>query len=276
MQLALARLQPRWPVRAEPGKVALACHGVTVRHGAATALDGVDLEVRGGEVVALVGPNGAGKSTLVAVLAGDQRPSQGGVEIAGAALDEWTTVELAVRRAVLLQQTELSFPFTVLDVVRMGRAPWGGAGEDRGVDDDEVVARAMSRTDVSQFASRVYTSLSGGERARAALARVLAQDADVLLLDEPTAALDIRHQEQVLGVAREEAAAGRAVVVVMHDLGLAAAHSDRVVVLSRGVVRAQGAPGEVLTAELLSEVYETPIELVENPRNGQVLVVPLR
>jgi iron complex transport system ATP-binding protein len=190
-------------------------------------------------------------------------------------LGDWSTVELAMRRAVLLQQVSMSFPFTVLQAVRMGRAPWERAGGDL-IDDDAIVMDAMARTDVLQFAERVYMSLSGGERARAALARVLAQDTHVLLLDEPTAALDIRHQEQVLGLAGQLARQGRAVAVVMHDLGLAAAHADRVVVLSGGQLVADGAPEQVLTSDLLTEVYECPIEVVRHPRTDHLLVVPRR
>jgi iron complex transport system ATP-binding protein len=268
------RRQPRQPGPSLPGAVMMSAAGVSVGYGGVPVLTDVGIEVRAGEVLALVGPNGAGKSTLLSVLSGDVGASSGEVVVDGAPLGSWSTVELAMRRAVLLQQVGMSFPFTVLQMVRMGRAPWAGLdAEDR---DDDVVYDAMVATDVLQFAERVFMSLSGGERARAALARVLAQEAPILLLDEPTAALDIRHQEQVLALARERAAKGDAVVVVMHDLGLAAAHSDRVVILSHGRIRAVGTPDEVMTAELLGEVYECPIELVRNPRTGQLLVIPWR
>jgi iron complex transport system ATP-binding protein len=274
MSLTLpVRRSARLPEPHERGSVAASCHGVHVELGGNAVLDDVDLEVRAGEVLALVGPNGAGKSTLVSVLAGDVRADRGEVVVDGRPLGEWSTVELAMRRAVLLQQVGMSFPFTVVQAVQMGRAPWLGYADEL---DDEVVQRSMVDTDVEHLAGRVYMSLSGGERGRAALARVLAQQAGILLLDEPTAALDIRHQEQVLALARRRAADGDAVVVVMHDLGLAAAHADRVVILSRGRVRAQGAPEEVMTSELLGEVYECPIELVRHPRTGALLVVPYR
>ncbi|CAN5394174.1 heme ABC transporter ATP-binding protein [soil metagenome] len=268
------RRSARLPGTSLPGSVMMSASGVSVSYDGVSVLSDVDIEVRAGEVLALVGPNGAGKSTLLSVLSGDVTPSSGQVLVDGAALGSWSTVELAMRRAVLLQEVSLSFPFTVLQTVRMGRAPWAGLpAEDR---DDEAVYEAMVETDVLQFAERVFMSLSGGERARAALARVLAQEAPILLLDEPTAALDIRHQEQVLSLARARAAQGDAVVVVMHDLGLAAAHSDRVVILHNGRVRALGTPDDVMTEELLGEVYECPIELVRNPRTGQLLVIPWR
>jgi iron complex transport system ATP-binding protein len=270
----LVRRAPRQVERAAPGEVVMRAEGVSVAYGGFPVLDEVDLDVRAGEVLALVGPNGAGKSTLLSVLSGDVEPSAGTVTVDGGPLGSWSTVELAMRRAVLLQQVAMSFPFTVLQAVRMGRAPW--AGQDEEELDDQIVHEAMASTDVLQFAERVFMSLSGGERARAALARVLAQQAPILLLDEPTAALDIRHQEEVLSLARLQAERGDAVVVVMHDLGLAAAHADRVVILSHGRVRAVGAPDEVMTAELLGEVYECRIEMVRNPRTGQLLVVPWR
>jgi iron complex transport system ATP-binding protein len=276
MSLTLTRRGgPRLPGEHVAGQVALECRDVTVAYGPTTILQGVDLQVRSGEVLALVGPNGAGKSTLVSVLSGDLAPTSGQVVLDDRPLGDWSTVELAMRRAVLLQQVSMSFPFTVLQAVRMGRAPWERAGGEL-LDDDAIVMDAMARTDVLQFAERVYMSLSGGERARAALARVLAQDTHVLLLDEPTAALDIRHQEQVLGLAGQLARQGRAVAVVMHDLGLAAAHADRVVVLSGGQLVADGAPEQVLTSELLTEVYECPIEVVRHPRTDHLLVVPRR
>lgn len=276
MNLTLTRRSTtRLPDPGAHGEVALACCGVTVRYGDRVVLEQVDLELRAGEVLALVGPNGAGKSTLVAVLSGDLAPAEGQVLLDGAPLGQWSTIEVALRRAVLLQQTAMSFPFTVLQAVRMGRSPWEAAGIDD-VDGDRIVAESMARTDVVQFADRVFMSLSGGERARAALARVLAQDTHVLLLDEPTAALDIRHQEQVLTVAGRLAAEGRAVAVVMHDLGLAAAHADRVAVLSGGRILAEGPPGAVLTSELLSQVYECPIEVLRHPRTDALLVVPQR
>jgi iron complex transport system ATP-binding protein len=139
-----------------------------------------------------------------------------------------------------------------------------------------IVAAAMVDAEVGHLATRVYTSLSGGEQARAAFARVLAQDARLLLLDEPTAALDVRHQEQVLAVARRRTAEGGAVVVAMHDLGAAAAHADRIVVMEAGRIRAEGSPADVLTPELLSAVWRHPIDVVRHPETGRLIVVPHR
>ncbi|MFH9422911.1 heme ABC transporter ATP-binding protein [Streptomyces sp. NPDC017529] len=265
--------------RTLPGPVAegtayARARGLGVRLGGRTVLDGVDLEVTAGRVLALVGPNGAGKSTLLAALAADQPATAGEVRVDGRPAPAWTAPELALRRAVLPQSAALAFPFTVEEVVRMGRAPW--AGTPREDEDGAAVAEAMAATEVAGFAGRPFSALSGGERARVALARVLAQRAPLLLLDEPTAALDLRHQELVLRVCRERAAAGAAVAVVLHDLGLAGAYADRAALLHDGTVAAQGPPAEVFEAELLSRVYRQPVEVIGHPRTGTPLVMPLR
>jgi iron complex transport system ATP-binding protein len=268
------RRSTRLPGPPPPDGVSLRVRDVSLAFGGTPILRDVSVDVRDGELLALVGPNGAGKSTLLAVMAGDVRPDRGSVELDGADVHSWTHVELAMRRAVLLQQLTMTFPFTVRQTVEMGRSPW--AGQDAEDDDERRVAEAMAATDVAHLAERTFPSLSGGERARAGMARVVAQDARVMLLDEPTAALDVRHQEQLLDLSREMARAGGTVVVVMHDLGLAAAYADRVVVLRDGAVRADGPPAEVMTAELLSDVYEHPIEVLRHPRTGDLLVVPDR
>nr|WP_228031730.1 heme ABC transporter ATP-binding protein [Streptomyces phyllanthi] len=272
------RRRPAPPPPAAPGDVLAETESLHVRLGSQDVLSGVDVAARAGEVLALVGPNGAGKSTLLAALAADLRPASGVVRVHGRAAADWSAPELALRRAVLPQSAALSFPFTVEEVVRMGRAPWAHRphGRDEEDSDDTVVAEAMAATEVGAFAARPFSALSGGERARVALARVLAQRAPLLLLDEPTAALDLRHQELVLRVCRERARAGDAVVVVLHDLGLAAAYAHRVAVLRAGRIAAEGAPDEVFTDTLLSEVYRQPVEVFPHPRTGGVLITPKR
>ncbi|MGA5514910.1 heme ABC transporter ATP-binding protein [Streptomyces pseudogriseolus] len=269
-----ARRRPLPPPAAAPGDVLAETQGVSVRLGGnRQVLTNVDVQVRAGEVLALVGPNGAGKSTLLSVLAADLPPAAGTVRVHGRDAAEWSAPELALRRAVLPQSATLSFPFTVADVVRMGRAPWTGV---RPEEDEAAVAEAMAATEVTAFAARPFSALSGGERARAALARVLAQHAPLLMLDEPTAALDLRHQELVLRLCRERARTGDAVVVVLHDLGLAAAYAHRVAVLRSGRVEAEGPPEDVFTESLLTRVYDQPVEVLPHPRGGTLLVLPVR
>lgn len=252
----------------------LSAESVTVRIGGRVLLDAVDLDVHAGEVLALVGPNGAGKSTLLGVIAGDTEPDSGRTTLDGTDLRRWRLADLARRRALLTQANAVAFPFTVREVVAMGRAPWAGRPED---DDDEVIIdETMVATDTSHLRLRTFPTLSGGEKARASLSRALAQRAGVLLLDEPTAAVDLRHQEIVLELARSVADAGGAVVVVLHDLELAAAWSDRMVMLSDGRIRAQGAPAEVLIPELVEEVYQQPVLIHRHPVTGDLLVTPDR
>ncbi|PTR27590.1 iron complex transport system ATP-binding protein [Rhodococcus sp. OK519] len=262
------------PDRTEAGAVTMRATGISVERGGRTVLDGVDLEVRAGEVLALVGPNGAGKSTLLAALSGDQPVVGGAIELDGISLSEWTPAEMSRRRAVLPQQHTVGFSFTARQVVGMGRAPWQRT--DRSADDERVVQESLEICDVGHLADRPFSVLSGGERSRVALARVLAQDTETILLDEPTAALDLGHQESVMRVARDRAADGAAVVVVLHDLGLAAAYADRICVLEDGRAAADGSPAEILTEELLTRVYGHPVEVFAHPRSGATLVLPRR
>ncbi|MEG8034075.1 heme ABC transporter ATP-binding protein [Sphingomonas sp. LR61] len=253
--------------------------GAVVVSGIGVVIDGrplladVDLTVRAGEVLALVGPNGAGKSTLLRAIAGDLAHS-GTVAIDGVRTGGEAPLATARRRAVLEQDTAVAFGFRVGEVVRMGRAPWRGTP--RAVDDDTVVARVLDQVELADRIDQAFPSLSGGERARASFARVLAQSTPVLLLDEPTAALDLRHQEAVLAVARAHARAGGAVVVVLHDLSLAGAYAERVAMLAGGRIVADGTPTDVLTADRIGTVYRHPVTVVPDPNTGTPVVVPSR
>lgn len=255
----------------------LEARGVHVLRGGRAALAGADLTLRGGEVVALVGPNGAGKSTLFAVLAGELRPGQGAATLDARPLACMTAAELALERAALEQSPSLSAPFSVAELVALGLASAPRAA----LDEAGLVERAMQAVGVAHLAARAADRVSGGERSRAHLARALAQlwagraagGGRFLLLDEPTAALDLAHQVAALGVARAEAAAGAGVLAVLHDLNLAAAFADRVVILSEGRAVADGPPEVVFGAELLSAVYGTPIA-VERGRGGRLRIAP--
>lgn len=251
----------------------LSVQSVDVRLAGRQILNDISLHVEPGEVLALVGPNGAGKSTLLGVLAGDIRPDSGSVLLRGVPIRQSRAKELARQRAMLLQSNQVSFPFSVGHVVSMGRNPW--AGTEQADEDDEAIARAMEQVDVTELRQRRFSELSGGERARVSLARVLAQDTEIVLLDEPTAALDLHHQDRVMRLIRELSSSGRAVVVVVHDLSLAAAFADRVGLLVDGRLLAVGAVSEVMTPELLSDSYEVPIHVMSGP-DGTPLIVPKR
>ena len=246
--------------------------GVGVELDGNRILRAVDLTVAPGEVVALVGPNGAGKSTLLSALSGDVPLSDGSIEIAGRVLASYRHLDLARERAVLTQDNQLSFPFTVEQVVTMGRSPW--ARTERLDEDEEAIGSAMAAMDIEHLVARRFTSLSGGEKARVSLARVLAQRTPIVMLDEPTAALDLRHQEEVMRAVRDLAAAGTAVLVVIHDLSLAAAYADRVAIIAKGTLVAVGAPEAVLTVERVSEVYGLPVDV--SLASGRPVIVPVR
>ncbi|WP_318387331.1 heme ABC transporter ATP-binding protein [Microbacterium maritypicum] len=249
--------------------------GLTVRVGEGrTILDDASIAIRSGEVHALVGPNGAGKSTLFGVLSGDVAAQAGKSELDGRPIDRVKPRVLAQQRAVLLQENTVTFPFSTEQVVRMGRTPW--ARTPAAEDDDELMSAAMAQTEVTALRARAVPSLSGGERARVALARVLAQHTGLLLLDEPTAALDLKHHEDVMRLIRGRADAGIAVAIVLHDLNAALAHADRVTLLAEGRVAATGTPAEVLTAERIEQVYGQAVDVFPHPVTGVPLVVARR
>ncbi len=242
--------------------------------GGRAILEDASIEVNPGEIHALVGPNGAGKSTLFSVLAGDLAPASGSVEIDGRAIAGIRPRNLARTRAVLLQENAVSFPFSAEQVVRMGRAPWARTTLEN--DDDAAVAAAMAATEIDGLSLRSVSSLSGGERARVAIARVLAQSTPIMLLDEPTASLDLKHHEDVMRLVRATADAGTAVAVVLHDLNAALAHADRLTLLAHGRVIASGMPAEVLTAERIEQVYGQAVDVFPHPVTGVPLVVARR
>ncbi|MFT4122976.1 MAG: heme ABC transporter ATP-binding protein [Microbacteriaceae bacterium] len=251
--------------------VTISAQDVTVVRDGRPILAEASLDVGPG-LTAIVGPNGAGKSTLLGVLSGDVAPSRGRAVIDGEPIARMSHAALARLRSVLAQDNRVAFPFTVREIVEMGRSPWmREASRQR---DEAAIAVAVAETDVAHLTERRFTSLSGGERARVSLARVLAQQTPAVLLDEPTAALDLGHQEEVMRVARSLAASGRSVAVVVHDLSLAAAYADRVAVIAAGRIDAVGGPAEVLTAQRIERIYGLAVELVE--RGGRPVVIPVR
>jgi len=243
-------------------------------YGALPAVDRVSFAARGGELVGLVGPNGAGKSTLVRLVAGLSAPASGTVRLAG--LDPATAPRRAVAQVAALvpQEPHVTWPFTVREAVMMGRAPRQGLLALPSRFDVGAVDGALQACDLVHLASRRLDALSGGERRRVFFARALAQEPRVLLLDEPTAFLDLAHQVAAMHLAVVAARAGLCVVAVLHDLNLAAASCDRLVVLSRGRVVAEGAPADVLTAERVREVWGVEVWRGVNGETGAPVVLP--
>ena len=220
-------------------------------------LDDVSVAIDAGEVHALVGPNGSGKSTLLAVLAGDLAPESGSVTIDGEPWSRISAREAARRRSLLAQETPLAFAFTVRDVIAWGRLPWRGTSA--AAQDEGICAEVIAEHGLDELLDRPVTSLSGGERARVHLARVLAQRAPVLLLDEADAALDLAGQAHLDAAVRRRRQAGDTIVIVGHDLGRLAALADSATLLSRGQVVGQGPAAATLTAEALTRAYGVPV-----------------
>jgi iron complex transport system ATP-binding protein len=253
---------------------ALAATAIDVDLGGRPVLRGVDFAVAAGEFVAVIGPNGAGKSTLARVLAGLLRPRAGRVTLGGDDLASLAAAAQARRRAYLPQGATLAWPITVERLVGLGRLPHLAPFSRIGAADRAAIHAAMARADVLLLRDRVATELSGGERARAFLARALAVGAPVLIADEPLAALDPGHALGVIDLLRAEAARGVAVVAVMHELTLAARAADRLVLLDGGRVVADGPPGAVLDAATLARVYG--VTAWHGDADGEALIVPLR
>ncbi|MFL5249703.1 MAG: ABC transporter ATP-binding protein [Myxococcales bacterium] len=253
---------------------ALEVEGIRFRHpGAARdALQGVTLRLDRGEIAGVVGPNAAGKSTLARIAAGLVAPSAGVVRLGGTDVRALSRRERALRVAFLAQDEPGDVPFTAREIALMGRAPHLGLWALEGEADREKAQAALEELDAAQLADRPASQLSGGERKRVYLARTFAQGAPVLVLDEPTDALDLRHQARLVEALRARARQGGSALLVMHDLSLAAAACDRVVLLREGSVAAAGTPAEVLRAEVLENVYGTGLDVFPHPRTGRPLV----
>lgn len=245
--------------------------GLEVVRDGRTLVEGVSLDVAAGEFVGVVGPNGAGKSTLLRVLAGDLPPDRGSAVLGSEDVAAATLQRLARLRSFVGPQTVSDVVFRVADVVAMGRYP--GRAEGTTDADEGVVADSMARVDVANLADRVMRTLSSGEQQRVHLARAIAQQTPVILLDEPTSALDVAHQELVMSVLRDLSNAGVAVVAVLHDLNLAAAHTDRVLLLAGGSAVACAPAREVFTASRLTEAYGEPMEVIDHPFRDCPLVL---
>ena len=242
-----------------------------VRYGTAEVLRSVSLKFYQGEFIAIVGPNGAGKSTLLSLLAGLAAPSYGECLFLGRPAHEWNRREFARRVAVVLQTGPAAFPFTVEDVVYMGRMPHSARLYETSKD-HAAVAGALTSTGIEGLRKRDFRTLSGGERQRVLLASALAQEPEVLLLDEPSNHLDLKHQLALNRLLRELSGKGLLVVGVTHDLNLGAAYAHRLVVMSEGRIYGDGTPAEILESALISQVFQVHVEVHHKPTGQPWLV----
>jgi iron complex transport system ATP-binding protein len=258
-------------------RVRLAAEQVRLAYGDRVVVDSLDLELLDGSFTAVVGPNGCGKSTLLKALGRLLRPSSGQVVLDGKPIAKTPTREVARVLGMLPQTPVAPEGLTVADLVARGRHPHQSWLRQWSSDDEDVVAEALAWTDMSDLADRPVDALSGGQRQRAWISMALAQGTDLLLLDEPTTYLDLSHQIDVLElVARLHAERGRTVAVVLHDLNLAARYAQRLVAMKDGVVVASGTPHEVLTEQLLAEVFDLEARVIDDPVSGTPMVVPVR
>lgn len=240
------------------------------------ALDGVSMEVPDGVLYAVLGPNGSGKSTLLKALLGVLPVADGAARVDGRDVASWSRRELARSVGVVPQAETIAFPLTVREMVAMGRYPWLGPLGAEGERDRSAIARALEHCDVADLAGRDVTTLSGGELQRVRIARALAQEPRALVLDEPTASLDIRHEMAILELLRTSADQGMTVLVVTHGLDLAARFADRMLLLADGRLSAEGPPERVVRSEILEKVYRWPVAVGEDPATGTPRVTPLR
>jgi len=236
----------------------------------------ISLKVEQGEFLSLAGPNGSGKTTLLRLLDRIFVPQNGSIFLDGRNITRYTRTEIAKRIAFVPQESGIIYPFTVLEVVLMGRAPHSRGSLFENAHDRGIANTMMKLTDVHHLAHHPVTALSGGERQRAFIARALAQQPEILLLDEPNAHLDIAHQIEVFSIIRKlNREAGLTVVSVSHDLNLAAAYSDRMAMLMGGTLAALGTPQEVLTEQRIREVFRTPVLVDTHPSGGSPRVTLL-
>src|SRR5712692_9670723 len=249
---------------------------LTINYGLREAVTGVSLRAETGEVIAIIGPNGGGKSTLLRALNGALVPKRGEVLLDGKRLQSYARRAVARRIAVVAQEADLRFPVTVMETVLGGRFAWPGAWGWESDHDVEIADAILVETELEGFGARLMSDLSGGERQRAVLARALATEASVYLLDEPTANLDLAHQATMLRLVRARCDDGSAAaIVVTHDVNLAAEFTDNVLLMRGGRAIASGRPREVLTRNLLREVFDLEVLVDAHPITGAPRITPV-
>ena len=253
-------------------KQAISAQSVTYRVDAQMLLDGVDFEAGKGHMVGLIGPNGAGKSTLLRAISGILRIQEGSVSLEGRDLRSMTAKDVATSLALVPQIAPYTHGFTAMELVLMGRYPHLGRVQVEGKSDNSIAMESMGLTETKQFAERTLDTLSGGERQRVFVARALAQQPRVLLLDEPTSNLDVLHQLMVLDLVRQLVDDGLTAVAAFHDLSMAARYCDKLVVMSSGRVIATGAPENVLEPGLIESVFKVKAAVYRDPVTGSITV----
>jgi len=255
----------------------LEARDITVRYGQRVAVNEVSLVLEPRRITAIIGPNGAGKSTMLRTLNGGIEPARGEILLDGKPLTQYSRRTIAKQIAVVAQEAELRFPVTVFEFVLAGRFAWASAGWGwETARDIEATNRVLRETQLDELSNRLMNELSGGERQRAVLARALVTDAGVLLLDEPTANLDLAHQATILALVRERCdSAKTSALVITHDINLAAEFSDDVLLMKDGSSVAFGRPNEVLTPDLLKEVFSVRVLVDAHPVTGVPRVTPV-
>jgi iron complex transport system ATP-binding protein len=253
----------------------LAARGVTVGYGARTVIDDLDVAIPPGVITTIIGPNGCGKSTLLRTLSRLLKPSKGTVVLDGDDIARLRTRDVARKLGLLPQAPVAPEGLTVADLVARGRHPHQSWLRQWSSDDADVVERALAMTGVSDLADRPVDALSGGQRQRVWISMTLAQGTDLLLLDEPTTYLDLAHAMDVLDLVDDLHESGCTVVMVLHDLNLAARYSDNLIVMREGSILAQGHPRDVLTAELLHEAFGLRAKVIDDPVGDRPLIVPI-
>ena len=243
--------------------------------GRSNVLQAVSLDVDRGDLVGILGPNGSGKTTLLKLLCGALAPTTGDVSLEGRRIGDWPRREIAQRVALVPQETHAAFDFSVLDVVLMGRFPYLGPFALEGPDDLVIARQALAATGTADFEARAFGTLSGGEKQRVVIASALAQAPSLLLLDEPTASLDIGHQIEVQTLLRRLNGEGVTMVLSTHDLNLAAALCRRLVLVRDGQVLAAGQTEDVLTPAAIRDLYGVHAEVARHPRAGHLSIIPI-